>query len=156
MVSNPDFCDQTLRRALEGKGQRFTEQRAAVYRFLVSTDRHPTAEEVFLGVRRRASGISLATVYKSLECLVGCGLASKLAYGDSCARYDGRTDPHLHVRCLNCGDITDLPGDLSEAQLSELRKGVSGFEVTGYRLELLGHCFVCLTDAEAPRDIAVG
>ena len=41
-------------------------------------------------MRRLLPGISLATVYKSLETLVGCGLAVKLTYGDGSARYDGR------------------------------------------------------------------
>jgi Fe2+ or Zn2+ uptake regulation protein len=60
--------------------------------------------------------ISLATVYKSLETLVGCGLAVKLTYGDGSARYDGRTDPHPHARCLTCGAVLDVPGRLDGAR----------------------------------------
>jgi Fur family transcriptional regulator, peroxide stress response regulator len=70
--------DLLLRDALEANGHRFTEQRAAVYRFLCGTEAHPTADEVFTGVRGAIPDISLATVYKSLETLVGCGLALKL------------------------------------------------------------------------------
>ena len=92
--------DEALRQALEGSGLRFTEQRAAVYRYLLGTTAHPTADEVLGGVRRTLPGISLATVYKSLETLVGCGLAIKLTYADDSARYDGRTDPHHHARCI--------------------------------------------------------
>ncbi len=135
--------DVTLRAALEASGQRFTEQRAAVYRFLSSTESHPTADEVFLAVRTRVPGISLATVYKSLETLVGCGLAAKLTYGDGSARYDGRTDPHHHARCLVCSGVIDLPGQLPEAELASLRNGADGFHVTGYRLELTGICASC-------------
>ena len=40
-----------LREALEANGQRFTDQRAAVYRFLLGTTDHPTADEVFTAVR---------------------------------------------------------------------------------------------------------
>ena len=58
--------DLQLRRALQSSGQRFTEQRAAVYRYLASTDIHPTADEVLSAVRSDLDGISLATVYKSL------------------------------------------------------------------------------------------
>ena len=86
-----------LREALEANGQRFTEQRAAVYRYLRASTEHPTADDVFIAVRRMIPDISLATVYKSLETLVGCGLAAKLTYGDGSARYDGRTDPHPHA-----------------------------------------------------------
>ena len=136
-----------LRHALEESGQRFTEQRAAVYRTLVATDQHPTADEVFLAVRHDLPGISLATVYKSLETLVGCGLAVKLTYGDGSARYDGRTDPHHHARCLACGRVTDIEGSLPGPQLDALRERADGFLVTGYRLELSGYCPSCAPGA---------
>ena len=135
--------DEVLREALEASGQRFTEQRAAVYRFLAATDVHPTADEVFLQVRDELPGISLATVYKSLETLVGCGLAQKLTYGDGSARYDGRTDPHHHVRCLSCGAVTDLPSRVPENELSRLEQEATDFRVTGVRLELTGYCGSC-------------
>jgi Fe2+ or Zn2+ uptake regulation protein len=143
MAVHADPSDLTLRAALEASGQRFTEQRAAVFRFLSSTDAHPTAEEVYLSVRTEVPVISLATVYKSLETLVGCGLAIKLTYGDGSARYDGRTDPHHHARCLVCQRVIDVPGHLPEEQLAGLRPGPEGFHVTGYRLELTGRCSEC-------------
>lgn len=145
--------DRILRKALEANGQRFTEQRAAVYRFLSRTVSHPTADEVFLAVRGAIPGISLATVYKSLETLVGCGLASKLTYGDGSARYDGRTDPHHHARCLGCDRVIDVPGTLPERDIEVLRRGAGGFSVTGFRLELLGYCAECGTPAPS-RDFA--
>lgn len=143
MHTHTHVDERELRRALEGSGQRFTEQRAAVYRFLASTDVHPSADEVFLAVRRELPGISLATVYKSLETLVGCGLAVKLTYSDGSARYDGRTDPHHHARCVICGRVVDITGHLAEEQLASLRSHAEGFTVTGYRLELSGFCSDC-------------
>jgi len=140
--------ESTLREALETNGQRFTEQRAAVYRFLASTDVHPTAEEVFFAVRSEVPVISLATVYKSLETLVGCGLAVKLASADGSARFDGRTDPHPHARCLSCSRILDLPGYPAPEELPALMASAPGFQVIGYRLELTGICGEC---AESPK-----
>jgi Fe2+ or Zn2+ uptake regulation protein len=131
-----------LRGALEANGQRFTDQRAAVYRSLLGTTSHPTADDVFTSVRSEIPDISLATVYKSLETLVGCGLAVKLTYGDGSARYDGRTDPHHHARCLRCGAVVDLPGRLDSSALERLGP-VNGFAVEGYRLELVGYCASC-------------
>ena len=143
--------DEVLREALEANGQRFTEQRAAVYRFLSSTDKHPTADEVFLAVRSKEPVISLATVYKSLETLVGCGLAVKLGFADGSARYDGRTDQHHHARCLSCSVMFDLPGDFSPRDTAELGEWVQGFQVTGYRLELTGYCERCAKDSPSWR-----
>jgi Fur family transcriptional regulator, peroxide stress response regulator len=140
--ANPESAAQTLRDALEANGQRYTEQRAAVYRYLLNTDAHPTADDLFTSVRGEIPDISLATVYKSLEALVGCGLAIKLTYGDGSARYDARTDPHPHARCLTCGAVLDVPGRLDVAALAGLGP-VDGFSVEGYRLELVGHCGEC-------------
>jgi Fe2+ or Zn2+ uptake regulation protein len=140
-ATEPEF-DRQLRVALEANGQRYTEQRAAVYRYLLSTDAHPTADDVFTTVRHDIPDISLATVYKSLETLVGCGLAVKLTYGDGSARYDGRTDPHHHARCLTCGSVMDVPGRLDRSALAGLDAG-AGFSVEGYRLELIGYCARC-------------
>lgn len=134
--------DMLLREALEANGQRFTEQRAAVYRFLMGTDQHPSADDVFTSVRQVIPDISLATVYKSLETLVSCGLASKLTYGDGSARYDGRTDPHPHARCLACGAVLDLPGRLDAAAIASLGN-LPGFSVEGYRVEVVGVCASC-------------
>ncbi len=138
--------DLRLRKALEASGHRFTEQRAAVYRYLAATDVHPTADDVYLAVRRELTGISLATVYKSLETLVGCGLAVKLTYGDGSARYDGRTDPHHHARCLACGRVVDIHGKIAESEIEGLQAGTEGFTVTGFRLELSGYCATCVPE----------
>ena len=147
-MSSHSATDVRLREALEASGQRFTEQRAAVFRYLAHTDVHPTADEVFLAVRQDLPAISLATVYKSLETLVGCGLAVKLSYADHSARYDGRTDPHHHARCVACERVLDLPGEISRGEIDSLRGTAGAFTVTGYRLELSGYCPDCLPSKE--------
>jgi len=146
MATPINTSEAVLREALEASGHRFTEQRAAVHRFLSGTDAHPSADEVFLHVRNEVPGISLATVYKSLETLVGCGLALKLSFGDGSARYDGRTDPHHHVRCLSCGAVADIPGHVPSADMQRLGRAATSFHVTGYRLELTGYCSECDSD----------
>lgn len=136
----PEHADAALREALEATGQRFTEQRAAVYRCLVATDRHPTADEVFTAVRSEIADISLATVYKALETLVACGLACKLTYGDDSARYDARTDDHVHSRCLRCGAVRDVREMRPPA--TSIDAG-DDFRVEGMRVELVGYCRTC-------------
>lgn len=146
-----------LRAALESAGCRFTRQRAAVFNYLKSVHTHPTAEDVFTAVRPVVPSISLATVYKSLEALVACKLAAKLAFGEGPARYDCRTDHHFHLRCLKTGQVRDLDasssgdlghlgdiddlgdtlGKLDPHLLENLKQ--AGFKVTDYRLELLGY-----------------
>ncbi|MCJ7628919.1 MAG: transcriptional repressor [Longimicrobiales bacterium] len=143
MKASPEAANARLRGALEATGHRFTEQRAAVYRFLSDTTSHPNADEVFREVRGQIPGISLATVYKGLETLVNCGLATKLTYGDGSARYDARMDPHHHARCISCGRVMDVVGHRLGEELEGLSRGLDGFSVLGYRLELTGFCGAC-------------
>jgi len=139
-TTRPEHTEAQLRRALEAHGQRYTEQRAAVFRFLAGSCEHPSADEVFTSVRGEIPDISLATVYKALETLVSCGLAVKLTYGDDSARYDARTDDHYHSRCLGCGIVRDVPGENVEMPCVHVG---DGFRVEGFRVEVVGYCPTC-------------
>ena len=134
--------EEALREKLESRGAHMTRQRAAVYGYLRGVGHHPTAEEVYLAVKRELPRISLATVYKNLEALVNCGAASKLTTGDGAARYDIRTDHHYHSRCLGCGRMTDLEPE-AEGAMPGLVSVPRGFRVRNYRIEVLGYCRQC-------------
>ena len=136
-----------LRDALEAAGLRSTSQRLAVYDQLAGMSHHPTAEEVFQAVRSSLPRISLATVYKALEALVAIGVVGRLNSADGAgpARYDARSDDHYHFRCLRTGTIHDLATEFDPKLIEHLDPLLAedlrrqGFQVTGYRLELLGY-----------------
>jgi Fur family transcriptional regulator, peroxide stress response regulator len=134
-----------FRRALAAAGWRFTRQRQAVFEYLRSNKDHATAEQVYENVCRRIPNISLATVYKALEALVDARLANKLPDASGPARYDCRSDAHYHFRCLKTGKLCDLATPFDSHLLDKLDPHLveslarQGFEVTGHRLELLGH-----------------
>jgi Fe2+ or Zn2+ uptake regulation protein len=138
-----------LRSALEAAGWRYTRQREAVYRILSQVEgRHPSAEEIYQGVKDSIPNISLATVYKALEALEAAGVVTKLpalGAGDGSARYDARADHHYHLRCLHSGRVEDLPTPYDPDLLARLdpeldrRLRDQGFHLTGYRLELVGY-----------------
>jgi Fe2+ or Zn2+ uptake regulation protein len=143
--NSPTERGQTeLRQALAEAGWRFTRQRQAVFAYLCSDPCHPTAEQVFEAVREEIPHISLATVYKALDALVDAGLATKLPDASGPARFDCRSDPHYHLRCLDTGEVRDLQTpfdptllDKLDPQLMELLRQ-QGFQVTGHHLELFG------------------
>jgi Fur family transcriptional regulator, peroxide stress response regulator len=143
-MTESDLDPQGLRADLEACGSRCTPQRLEVYAFLARSAHHPTAEEVFQGVRTRLPRISLATVYKALEAFVACGRAEKLTAGDGSARYDARSDRHYHARCLRSGSLHDLATPYDPHLIDKLDPELTdslrrrGFLVTGYRLELIG------------------
>jgi Fur family peroxide stress response transcriptional regulator len=142
--SPPVMPQAVLRSALDAAGCRYTVQRGAVFDFLKQAKTHPTAEDVYRAVRQDLPRISLATVYKALEALVDSRLATKLTNGDGSARYDCRAEDHYHLRDVSTGEIHDLPVDFDPALLDKLDPALvnklaeAGFQVTGYRLEVLG------------------
>jgi Fe2+ or Zn2+ uptake regulation protein len=144
MTTRPLDRDR-LRAALEAVGWRWTPQRGSVYEYLCRAAHHPTAEEVYHGVKATIPKISLATVYKALEALVASHLATKLSGGDASARYDARSEPHYHLRCLRSGTVQDLATPFDPDLIAKLDPELiqdlerKGFRVTGYRLELVGY-----------------
>jgi Fe2+ or Zn2+ uptake regulation protein len=144
-MSQSEPVSTDLRQALDRAGWRYTRQRAAVYEVLRNAHSHPTAEQVYQSVRRHIPKISLATVYKALEALVDCGVANKLTTSDGPSRYDCHCDAHYHLRCLKTGEVRDLETAFDPELLSKIDPQLveslraQGFEVTNYRLEILGH-----------------
>ena len=144
MATETTATETMVRQALEAAGCRYTAQRAAVYDYLERVKNHPTAEDVYQAVRLQLPKISLATVYKALEALVEAQLATKLTNGDGSARYDCRGEDHYHLRDVETGEIRDLPVEFDRQLLEKIdpeliaKLSSAGFEVTGYRLEVLG------------------
>lgn len=103
-------------------GLRCTPQRETIYAALVATKAHPTAEELFQQVRTRLPGVSLATVYNTLEALTRRGLARRFNNPhepEGPARFDADTSPHVHV-ISDDGRIRDVPEDLGDRLMSSL------------------------------------
>lgn len=107
--------DSILRR----HGLRCTRQRAVVYEALRRTLSHPTAEELLSLVRPSEPGISLATVYNTLEALCERGLVRRLADGSRPCRFDATVEDHAHVT-LSDGRVVDVPREIDE----RLRRGI--------------------------------
>jgi Fe2+ or Zn2+ uptake regulation protein len=123
---------------------RCTKQRLALYKALVNTKSHPTAEELYRMVSDEAGGLSRATVYNTLEALCTAGLARRMPAANGCCRFDADLTDHLHVRIGDTAEIQDVPPDLGEQLLAGLSKSVlreieqrMGIRVDGVSLQLL-------------------
>lgn len=90
---------------------KYSRQRASIKEYLMSTADHPTADTVYLHVRKEFPRISLGTVYRNLNLLADMGEAVKITTPHGGDRFDGCTDPHYHVVCTSCGKVFDLKLD---------------------------------------------
>ena len=102
-------------------GLKVTPQRIAVYKVLVKTDEHPSAEMVFRKVRRGFPNISLDTVNRTLLTLNEIGAAFIVEGSGDAKRFDGNLVQHQHFKCLKCKRIVDL----FNAQFGEIESTAS-------------------------------
>ncbi|HZN04998.1 MAG TPA: Fur family transcriptional regulator [Candidatus Polarisedimenticolia bacterium] len=142
-----------LETALRRRGARPTRQRRVVYAALAERCDHPTAEAIHRAARRRSPGMSLATVYTTLDLLVEAGLAARVAGPDGAARFDARTDRHDHRRCLACGRIEDVERSGEGPRLDPYQR--PDFHAVDLRLEIVGYCSGCQDAAGASHGTAI-
>ena len=134
--------EDTLGRALRERGQRVTPQRLAIARVVTELDRHVTAEHVFAEVSRRMPGVSLPTVYATLELLEQLGLVRRVSAGAGSAVYDGRVEEHHHLVCRECGAIADIDAPVDRAGLLAAAQA-NGFAPDYSEVVVRGLCASC-------------
>ncbi|MBL8763558.1 MAG: transcriptional repressor [Phycisphaerae bacterium] len=143
-----ELTPEQIREVFCSHGLRLTHQREAVYRALAASSSHPTAEELHLLARREDAGISLATVYNTLDVLLDAGLARRLMVPrgstTTATRYDADMDIHVHFVTRD-GHVRDVPNRLGDELLRKLPADVivriereMGISVDRVAVKLLG------------------
>lgn len=105
-MTNINFND--FKNICQRRGLKVTAQRFAIYNALANSREHPSAEVLFSEVSKISPGLTLDTVYRTLNSLVDCGLAERISIGSRRARFDGNVKPHHHFVCETCGQVHDL------------------------------------------------
>lgn len=147
-VQGPALDDQLIRE-LRGRGLRVTSQRILIHRALCSQEQHMTAEQVLEKVCKALPGISLPTVYATLELLEDLGLVRRFGTGHGAVLFDSRVEPHAHTVCRRCGATADLDGGALSEQVAA-RAAETGFIPDHAQLVVWGLCAACAPDAAAP------
>lgn len=134
--------ETTLASALRERGQRVTPQRLVIARAVEQLDRHATAEMVFDEVSIQLPGVSLPTVYATLDLLGELGLVHRVATEGGTVVYDPRTDDHHHLVCRACGAIADIDAPVDvEALFGAARD--AGFAPDQAQVTVRGLCRNC-------------
>lgn len=126
---------QELIDRLERAGIRPSAQRVAIAAYVLATEDHPSADEVWNRVKAAFPMVSRATVYNTLQLFREHGLVQQLVLAEGSVVFDPKVEPHHHFVDDATGAIHDIPWTaLRVGKVDELE----GVDVRDYMVVVRG------------------
>ncbi len=119
---------------------KITPQRLEILKYLDENRTHPTADQIYIGLKEKNPSLSKTTVYNSVETLEGHNLIQSLTISGSESRYDFRNDMHHHFLCKKCDNIIDI--DIRCPNIGKMLE--RGHKVEGVHGYFKGICKDCM------------
>ena len=129
---------------------KYSKQREIIRQIMAGTALHPTADMVYEWVRRETPNISLATVYRNLNCLAQSGELRKIHVAGGADRFDGQTHRHSHLVCRSCGAVSDLDQEVVGSIAEDIRVA-TGFSPAADDMVFYGICQKCREEHKEKR-----
>jgi Fur family ferric uptake transcriptional regulator len=129
---------------LRDNNLKVTKERLMLLEELFNSTGHLDADSLLFQLRNQSKRVSRATIYRTLDLLVQCGLARKSRLGREHYVYE-RVTPgkrHDHMVCTGCGRIIEF----YDADLDERQREVClehNFRPSFYSLQIQGLCAEC-------------
>jgi len=121
--------------SLRSHGIQPSAQRVAVAQYILATEEHPSADQVFRRVKKGFPMVSRATVYNTLNLFVEKGLLRAFVLAPGKIVFYPNTESHHHFIDETSGEIVDVPWDaVSVSRLDRLK----GFDVHEYQVVMRG------------------
>lgn len=126
---------------------RYSHQRERIFRAVVESCEHPTANMVYEQLKTDMPRLSLGTVYRNLNQLADAGRLKKIPLADGSCRFDKTKEAHSHIVCELCGSVADvhLPSFRAFEQAIEAE---TDFLLRSYDVVLRGVCRRCKQELE--------
>ena len=108
-----------FKQALKKENLKFTSQRYAIFKFLVSNNGHYDCDEIIDKLKSNEIKVSKATAYRTLDLLVQYNFARKMILDDGIARYENKINSphHDHMICIDSGKIIEFhSSDIEDIQ----------------------------------------
>ena len=120
------------------KGLRITEQRRIIARVLSESEDHPDVELLHERANKIDSGISIATVYRTVRLFEEAGILDRHDFGDGRARYEAAPEAHHdHLIDVETGKVVEFVDPEIEALQKQIAAKL-GYRLVDHRLELYG------------------
>lgn len=132
--SKPEMSPDLPQR-LRDAGIQPSAQRLAVAEYVLSTEEHPSADQVLARVQSLVPMLSRATVYNTLNLFVEKGLLRQLVLAEGKVVFDPKLERHHHFIDDDTGHIQDIPWE--SVRVGDVSR-LEGFEVTEYMVVMRG------------------
>ncbi|MBA4748683.1 MAG: transcriptional repressor [Sphingopyxis sp.] len=120
------------------KGLRITEQRRIIARVISDSADHPDVETLYERASAVDSGISIATVYRTVRLFEEAGILDRHDFGDGRSRYEAAPEAHHdHLIDVETGNVIEFV----DPELEALQKVIAerlGYRLVDHRMELYG------------------
>jgi len=129
---------------LRDNNLKVTKERLMLLEELFGSSGHLDADSLLFQLRSQGKHVSRATIYRTLDLLVQCGLARKSRLGREHYVYEKVTPGkrHDHMVCTGCGRIIEFyDNDLDERQRQVCLE--YNFRPSFYSLQIQGLCQEC-------------
>ena len=119
-----------FKEALKKENLKFTSQRYAIFKFLVSNNGHYDCDTIIDKLKSNEIKVSKATAYRTLDLLVQYNFARKMILDDGIARYENKIDSHHHdhMICIDSGKIIEFHSSDIEDIQEQIAKN-HGYEI---------------------------
>ena len=146
MAANPERA--RFVEFIRKRGMRLTPERLAFFDEIYAQHSHIDADQLLDAMRKRGLKTSRATVYRSLDLLVECGLVRKHRLGGRGHVYEHvhAGQRHDHLVCRDCGRVVEFVSPGIEALQAEICRA-HDFEPGVHSLQIQGVCRSCAAGA---------
>jgi Fur family ferric uptake transcriptional regulator len=115
-----------------------TAQRRVIARVLSDASDHPDVEELYRRASQIDSGISIATVYRTVRLFEEANILERHDFRDGRSRYEEATEIHHdHLIDIDTGDVIEFQNEEIERLQRDVAKKL-GYDLVDHRLELYG------------------
>ena len=132
-------CTPRLSQMLRSRGYRMTPQRLAILQALHDGG-HLSPAQIFERVQQ--TGMTEATVYRTLEFLAGNGILLVADRRNGHLAYELSGESHHHIICRTCGAQMEVDPTLITGAISQMEKE-TGFRLNAGHLTFFGLCPEC-------------